>query len=86
MTKDCNCGRKSRYMHNLPEGKQEMSCNKYTICPTYTELEKNAGELYKDLLEVLKAADDLMSYRGSSNYYKSAVENIARIRKKQLVK
>ncbi len=35
----CGCGRKVRYSH-FKGGEEVMSCNKYTVCPTYDELQK----------------------------------------------
>ena len=54
----CNCGRKLRYSHGPVEA-NVMSCNKYTVCPSYDELEKllkNATEessKYKHVLDMI---------------------------------
>ena len=81
----CPCGREGRYFHES-DGKRVISCNKYAVCPTYEELDKNAGELFKDLLTALRAADDLMIYKDSSKYYKDAERIIEEIKKRQQVK
>ena len=50
--KICGCGRELRYFHG-----DDMSCNKYAVCPTYDELfeqEKSArmeAHKYKTALE-----------------------------------
>lgn len=37
MNEKCNCGKETRYMHNV-NGDQVFSCNKYGVCRTYDEL------------------------------------------------
>jgi hypothetical protein len=45
----CGCGRMLRYSH-LKDGNEVMSCNKYTVCLTYSELNAEAIK-YKAALE-----------------------------------
>lgn len=64
----CNCGRAVRYIS--PDG--VGSCNKYVRCPTYEDLEKNAGELFNDLMHSISAAHDLNCFREGTSRYKEA--------------
>jgi hypothetical protein len=58
----CNCGKPIGYAH-FKNGEETMSCNKYTVCPTYDELlEKTKLTMkYKRTLERI-AATSAMDY------------------------
>jgi len=71
----CNCGRENRYFHGSPEN-DKMSCNKFYICPTYSELEALAAQLNKEKFEILTAAEDLKTYREGTSMYKEAESTI----------
>ena len=66
---ECNCGREGRYMML---GSEVMSCNKYTLCKSYDELESELKQLRKDFDKLLDAAGDLRFFREGTSYYKDA--------------
>ncbi len=52
----CGCGKEVRYSH-FKDGKEVMSCNKYTVCLTYDEQREKLQELqskYHQLLYAVK--------------------------------
>lgn len=34
----CNCGKLGRYLHTVEGVPMVLSCNKYSVCPTYDQL------------------------------------------------
>ena len=66
----CNCGRRGRYMDAKTH---QMSCNKYAMCPTYEVLEKNSGELLKDMLVILAAFNVQLNYKTHTKQSSDAI-------------
>ncbi|AGG58012.1 hypothetical protein VPBG_00240 [Vibrio phage helene 12B3] len=77
----CNCGREGRYMML---GSEVMSCNKHALCKPYDQLEGELGQLKKDFVTLLEAADDLRFFRESTDYYKDAEEVVIKFKEKSL--
>ncbi len=59
----CPCGKDGRYFNIDKIGNQVMSCNKYSVCPTYDELEQTYKELLFNYGELLDAAGDVVIFR-----------------------
>ena len=75
----CNCGREWKYIHLDSE---ELSCNKYSVCPTYGELENKVKELKTDLSSALTIADELSTFREGSTSYFKAVDKLHTLQNK----
>jgi hypothetical protein len=76
----CNCGRDSRYTV-IVDGEWIDSCNKYKVCPTYEELERELVRLETLYKKLLGAAGDLTLYREGTSQYKEADELTIRLSK-----
>ena len=76
---ECNCGREGRYMML---GSEVMSCNKYTLCKSYDELESELKQLKKDFATLLEAADDLRFFREGTDHYKDAEDIVIKFKDK----
>tara|TARA_R110000868_G_scaffold48122_3_gene156809 strand:- start:502 stop:786 length:285 start_codon:yes stop_codon:yes gene_type:complete len=81
----CNCGREGKYSVGDPKYSNEMSCNKYAQCPPYEELEKNAGELYKDLLALVTAFEDQKNYKEGTKHSDASIAAFESLKKKYLI-
>lgn len=68
----CNCGREGRYILLNDKGESVDSCNKYSLCKTYEELESLNKRYLADILTALSSAQDIISFRESSEFYKGA--------------
>jgi hypothetical protein len=80
----CNCGREGKFSVST-EDLSQMSCNKYAQCPTYEELEKNSGELFKDLMRLLDAFCDQSNYKEGSEYSNRSLVIFEDLKKKYLL-
>ena len=71
----CGCGRPVRYSVANNEG----SCNKYSRCLSYSELEALAQRRKELIVELLEAYDDLHNYQSGRKHYEDAVETYKHI-------
>ena len=59
----CNCGQRNRYSHftTLDDDTREevMSCNKYTVCATYEQLQDRLAETQHELSVAKKVLDNI---------------------------
>lgn len=72
----CNCGRQLRY-----HSSRGLSCNKYSVCPTYSELEDRVKEI-NAAFNQLKEANDALKFELGQNVLElsQAKAEIARLR------
>jgi hypothetical protein len=82
----CNCGRPGRYSVSGSPDFSEMSCNKYAQCPPYSELEKNAGELFKDFMGLMSAFEDLRNFKEGTRFSNLAIAKFDVLREKYNIK
>jgi hypothetical protein len=68
----CPCGKEGKYLHFIG-GEQVISCNKYNICKSYDDLQKDYDKLKSDFNEVYKAALGLSLYREGTDCYEEAM-------------
>ncbi len=77
----CGCGKPVRYIlgltgnTTLPIG----SCNKYSRCLSYSELEALAQKRKEMIVELLEVCYDLSSYRESTDSWKEALNKYKQI-------
>ncbi len=70
----CNCGLPVRYSHG--EFGTLMSCNKYSVCPTYDDLikERNKLRVQKDRYEI--ALKKIVSVNAMDYEYQAWTEEV----------
>jgi hypothetical protein len=68
MDKLCGCGRKLRYSHGSLD---VMSCNKYSVCLTYTEQEELIKSLNTENRKYKDALDKIVSVNAMDYEYKA---------------
>ena len=82
----CNCGRPGRYSVSASPDFSEMSCNKYAQCPTYQDLERNAGELFADMMKLMGAFEDLKNFKEGTKFSDLAITTHDSLREKYNLK
>ncbi len=78
--KKCGCGGELRYSHQLPDGTQTMSCNKYAVCMTWEEQHNRISFLTRENSVLTAALQTIVNTNACDYEYrawaKAALEKI----------
>ena len=74
----CNCGSAIKYLTGGDTG----SCNKYSVCKHYDQLEGELTQLQKEFQNLLEAANGLRVFREGTGFYNDAEDIVLKLRDK----